>query len=42
MNKTVVLRNTPQRKLILEVVKSSMDHPTAKQFFCEQAKKRPR
>ena len=33
MNKTVVLRNTPQRKLILEVVRQSYDHPTADTIY---------
>lgn len=42
MNKAVVLRNTPQRKLVLEVVRQSCDHPTAEIIFLRASKKAPK
>ncbi len=33
MEKPVVLRNTPQRKLVLKVVQQSWDHPTAETIY---------
>lgn len=42
MNKTVVMRNTPQRKLVLEVVRSSLDHPTAETIFLRATERAPK
>ena len=42
MNKTVVLRNTPQRKVVLDVVQTSLDHPTAETIFLRASERAPK
>lgn len=42
MNKTAVMRNTPQRKLVLETVRQSLDHPTAETIYIRALKTAPK
>ena len=42
MSKSTVLRNTPQRKIVLETVLQSLDHPTAETIFKRAAEKSPK
>ncbi len=42
MNNTAVLRNTPQRKLVLEIVTQSCDHPTAETIYRRAAEISPK
>lgn len=42
MSKSAVLRNTPQRKIVLEAVLQSLDHPTAETIYERAHKKAPK
>ena len=42
MDKSAVLRNTPQRKIVLETVLESCDHPTAETIYRRACEKSPK